>query len=237
MSSSPPHFSSLPSPSSSNSTVPYFILRASTTSAPSFPTRRPWEEVFALYSFTRPFSLNEAWERVRRNFTHFRVNYTMIDLFILFLSLLWHPISVIVFLVVLVAWCFLYFFRDVPVEVFHRTVDERVVVVSLSALTVVGLSLTGVSFNVYVAAMVGVAVCVVHAAFRSTEDLYAEENEGFCFGNCSCISCRVNYSFGQSICSMKKEEAWSTKNEDVMIHYYNDKNRPQEHAIGSYTLH
>ncbi|KAE9621918.1 hypothetical protein Lalb_Chr01g0019841 [Lupinus albus] len=27
--------------------------------------------------------------------------------------------------------------------------------------------------------MVGVAVCVVHAAFRSTEDLYVEENEAY----------------------------------------------------------
>ncbi|KAF1898210.1 hypothetical protein Lal_00032976 [Lupinus albus] len=179
MSSPAPHYSSLPSPSSSNTNAPYFISRAVTPSTRAFHTRRPWEEVFALRSFTRPYSLNEAWERVRRNFTHFRVNYTMIVLFILFLSLLWHPISIIVFLVVLVAWCFLYFFRDAPLEVFHRTVDGRVVEVALSALTVVGLCLTGVSLNVFVAAMVGVAVCVVHAAFRSTEDLYVEENEAY----------------------------------------------------------
>ncbi|KAK7245399.1 hypothetical protein RIF29_40241 [Crotalaria pallida] len=178
-SSATPHYSSLPSPPSSSSTAPYFISRAATTSSRAFPTRRPWEEVFALYSFTRPFSVNEAKERVRRNFNQFRVNYIMIVLFILFLSLLWHPVSIIVFLVVLVAWFFLYFFRDAPVEVFHRTVDDRAVATGLSVVTVVALVLTGVWVNVLVSVVVGVAVCVVHAAFRSTEDLYVEEHEAY----------------------------------------------------------
>lgn len=180
-SSSAPHYSSLPSPSSSNSTGPYFISsRANATPAHSvFVTRRPWEEVFALYSFTRPYTFGEATFRVRRNLNHFRVNYVMIILFVLFLSLLWHPVSIIVFLVALVAWFFLYFFREEPVVVFGRAFDDRVVAAALAAATVVALGFTGVWVNVFVSVLVGVVLVVLHAASRSTEDLYVEEHEAY----------------------------------------------------------
>lgn len=62
---------------------------------------------------------------------------------------------------------------------FHRTVDDRVVAAALSAVTVVGLVLTGVWLNVLVSVLVGVVVVVLHAAFRSTEDLYVEEHEAY----------------------------------------------------------
>ncbi|KAL5184543.1 PRA1 family protein F2 [Glycine soja] len=89
-----PHYGSLPSPSSSNSTT-YFVTCATTSTRSSFATHQPWEEVFTLYSFTHPYSIEEATMRVRRNLDHFRMNYSMMVLFVLFLSLLWHPFSII----------------------------------------------------------------------------------------------------------------------------------------------
>jgi len=174
-SSSPPHYSSLPS---SNSIPPNFISRA-TTPKPLSVTRRPWEEVFALYSFTRPYSLTEATSRVKRNINHFRVNYIILILFVLFLSLLWHPISIIVFLITLIAWFFLYFFRDEPIVLFGRVVDDRASAAVLAVATVVALGFTGVWVNVLVSVVVGVVVVVLHGAFRSTDDLYVDEHEGY----------------------------------------------------------
>ncbi|QCE06280.1 PRA1 family protein D-like [Vigna unguiculata] len=147
------------------------------TAPTGFSTRRPWEEFVALSSFTLPYSLGEATLRLRRNLGHFRVNYAMIALFVLFLSLLWQPISLIVFIAVFIAWFFLYFFRDGPVVVLHRTLDDRLVLATLAALTVAALVLTGVWLNVVSAVLVAAAVVALHAAFRNTDDLYMDELE------------------------------------------------------------
>ncbi|KHN32328.1 PRA1 family protein D [Glycine soja] len=140
-------------------------INPSRATAPSaFATRRPWEEFFALHSFTRPYTLGETTLRVKRNLGHFRVNYAMVVLLFVFLSLLWFPISLVVFLAVFAAWFFLYFFLRWPIVVLRRELDD-------------GLVLSGVWVNVVGSGIVGVGVVVLHAAFRSTEDLYVDELE------------------------------------------------------------
>ena len=64
-------------------------------------------------------------------------------------------------------------------ELFGRVVDDRALAAALAAVTVVAVGFTGVWLNVLVSVLVGVAVVVLHAVFRSTEDLYVDETDGY----------------------------------------------------------
>ncbi|EEF34984.1 PRA1 family protein F2 [Ricinus communis] len=171
------HYGAIPTSSSPGATTVNleYISRAKERIKEGLGTRRPWKMMFNIRSLNLLPNFQESLVRVRTNVSFFRMNYMIIILMILFLSLLWHPISLIVFIVMAFAWIFLYFLRDEPLVIFGRVIDDRVVMIVLGALTVVFLLLTHVTLNVLVSLLVGVVVVVIHAVVRKTDDLFLDE--------------------------------------------------------------
>ncbi|TYI05174.1 hypothetical protein ES332_A10G070100v1 [Gossypium tomentosum] len=138
--------------------------------------------MFNIHSLNFPRTFSEAISRFRANLAYFRMNYAIIVLLILFLSLLWHPISLIVLIIMMALWLFLYFLRDEPLAIFNRTIDDRVVLVVLGVSTFLFLLLTDGTSNILVSVLIGAVVVLVHASLRRTGDLYDEESTGLVSG-------------------------------------------------------
>ncbi|RVW51889.1 PRA1 family protein F2 [Vitis vinifera] len=149
-------YGTIPTSSAGDSPSLEFVSRAKERLRSGLATRRPWKEMFNIRSIGLPINFPDAVNRVKTNISFFRMNYVIIVLLILFLSLLWHPISLIVFIVMMAVWLFLYFLRDEPLVVFHRTIDDRVVLIVLLILTIVFLLLTHATLNILVSLLIGV---------------------------------------------------------------------------------
>ncbi|CAM8954296.1 unnamed protein product [Rhodiola kirilowii] len=109
-----------------------FVSRAKERIRSGLGTRRPWKVFLNFHELDLSLNFSGAFKRIKSNLSYFRMNYAIIVLMILFLSLLWHPISLMVLVAMLAVWLFLYFLRDDPLVVFRRTIDDRVVLVVLS---------------------------------------------------------------------------------------------------------
>ncbi|KAL6223836.1 hypothetical protein ACLB2K_002694 [Fragaria x ananassa] len=120
--------------------------------------------MFDFRSLTFPHCFNNELTRLRYNAAYFRMNYAIVVLLILFLSLLWHLISLIILIVMLAAWLFLYFLRDEPLVLFGSTVVKIVL-----------LFLTSATMNILVALLIAVVVVAVHAMLRKTKDLHVDK--------------------------------------------------------------
>ncbi|CDP13961.1 unnamed protein product [Coffea canephora] len=156
-----------------------FINRLSSSLRQGFSQRRPWSELLDRTAFSRPDNLSDAASRIRKNFNYFRVNYISLLAFVLALSLLSHPFSLLVLLALLASWCFLYLFRpsDQPLVVFGRTFSDRETLLILVVSTIVVAVLTSVGSLLISASLVGLAIVCAHGAFRIPEDLFLDDQE------------------------------------------------------------
>ncbi|KAI4306895.1 hypothetical protein L6164_030135 [Bauhinia variegata] len=156
-----------------------FISRISSSLRHSFSQRRPWSELIDRTSMSRPESLAEAYSRIRKNFSYFRVNYITLLALVLAISLISHPFSLLVLLGLLASWAFLYLFRpsDQPLILFGRNFSDRETLGILVVLTVFVVFLTSVGSLLISALMVGLAMVCAHGAFRIPEDLFLDDQE------------------------------------------------------------
>nr|XP_043636338.1 PRA1 family protein F3-like [Erigeron canadensis] len=153
-----------------------FLSRAKERITTGLGVQRSWKEMFNIHSINFPRAFSDATSRVKTNIGYFRMNYAIIVLAVLFLSLLWHPISLIVFIVLMAGWLFLYFLRDEPLVIFRYTIDDRVVLGVLAVFTIGLLLLTGATLNIIISVLVGIVVVLVHALLRKTDNLCLDED-------------------------------------------------------------
>ncbi|KAK7268903.1 hypothetical protein RIF29_21612 [Crotalaria pallida] len=143
-------------------------------------TRRPWLQFLSLTSLSLPSSLSDATTRLSYNFTFFLFNYTLIFFLVFLLTLLRHPLSLLLLLALFAAWYFLFLARDAdePLNLFNLVaLNDTAVVFALALVTVVALFVTNVWLNLVVAVLIWGVVVFLHGALRGTEDLVGDDNE------------------------------------------------------------
>uniref|UniRef100_A0A1J3HMK1 PRA1 family protein n=1 Tax=Noccaea caerulescens TaxID=107243 RepID=A0A1J3HMK1_NOCCA len=166
-----------PSSSSNNTTIGTLSARAKQTTQSMITTLRPWGELLDLAALSVPYKYDEAMAHLRHNLSYFRANYALAVLVIVFLGLIYHPVSMVAFIVVFIGWILLYFSRDAndPIVISEKVVDDRIVLCLLSLATILALVYTDVGENVLVSLIVGLLIVGAHAAFRTTDDLFLDE--------------------------------------------------------------
>ncbi|OAY85728.1 PRA1 family protein B4 [Ananas comosus] len=168
------------SSAASLSALRLFLGRAGEAARRALAHRRPWAELLDRSAFARPDSLSDAASRLRRNLAYFRVNYLALLGLSLASSLLAHPFSLLVLLLLASAWSFLYVFRPAdapPLVLLGRPFSHRETLAALSLLTLLVVFLTSVGSLIVYALMLGGALVCAHGAFRVPEDLFLDDQD------------------------------------------------------------
>ncbi|KAK7391745.1 hypothetical protein VNO78_20166 [Psophocarpus tetragonolobus] len=130
-------------------------------------TRRPWRVFLDVSGMNLPRSISEGSRRVAQNLTYFLLNYGLVLLVVFLLTLLRHPLSLFLFILLLAAWYFLYFSRD----------DLPLALIPLALLTLLALFATAAWLNLLLSAAIASVLVFFHSALRRTDDLVADDQE------------------------------------------------------------
>ncbi|KAJ6431525.1 hypothetical protein OIU84_018914 [Salix udensis] len=153
------------------------------TTKPLTSGRRPWSVFLDLTLLNFPSSIHDTTTRITQNFFHFSVNYSIILLIILSLSLLYHPLVLIALFITLIAWLSLYFSREEPLSVLGYQLSDWMVLVVLFVVDFLVVIWGGVFQNFVVGGGIGVVLMLLHAGLRSTDDLVADDIETSPYAN------------------------------------------------------
>lgn len=169
-----------PSPATAAEAGVAFFSRARAVAGAAAGRPRAWREVLDATAFSRPESCGEARARARRNLAYFRANYALAALVLVFLGLVYRPVSMLAFLALFAAWLGLYFGRgdgEPPLACMGREVDDRVVLAALSVATVLAVALSRAGLNLLVSLVLAAAAIGAHAAFRM--NVYLDERDAY----------------------------------------------------------
>ncbi|XP_010480106.1 PREDICTED: PRA1 family protein G1-like [Camelina sativa] len=144
----------------------------------SVSSYRPWwSEFLALGYIDRPVSFSSAVSRVKLNLRHFSVNYFLLTAASVTLFLIGDPTSLLTVASFAIMWLLLYFYRDHPLVLCGRHINDRVIALGL----ILG-SLSALWFaNCLQSLVLGIAasflLCLVHAVVRNSDDLFVQEKD------------------------------------------------------------
>lgn len=152
-----------------------FLARISEGTRQALSQRKPWMELVDRTAFARPDSVSDATSRIRKNWGYFRVNYALLLTAVVTFSLISNPMSLLMLLFLLGAWTYMYLIRTAPFAIVGRTFSERELLALMGVFTIIIVFLTSVGSILISAAMIGLAIICVHAAFRVPDDLFLDE--------------------------------------------------------------
>jgi hypothetical protein len=139
--------------------------------------KRPWAELADRSQMAKPESFSEAITRARKNWFYFRINYSLVLVGVVALSLIFNPGALFFLLALLAGWVYLYLIRSEPLVVYGRTFSEREVLLGMSLFTVAMIFMTSVGSILITALMIGGVLCFAHGAYRVPDDLFLDEQE------------------------------------------------------------
>ncbi|EOA17904.1 hypothetical protein CARUB_v10006313mg [Capsella rubella] len=140
-------------------------------------SQRPWLELVQCSAFSLHVSFSVATERMKTNIMIFRTNYIVIFIVSIFISMLWQPVHLSVFFILIVAWIYVYSRDNEPWVIFGNVIDDSNLVLVLLVLTIGIFLLTDVSRGIMTGVLAGLPVVLAHGMCRNTETLFVLEDD------------------------------------------------------------
>ncbi|CAH2077571.1 unnamed protein product [Thlaspi arvense] len=170
-------YGTIPSSQANASSSLGLLGRAKELISSGVSSQRPWLELVQCSAFSLPISFSVATERIKTNIVIFRTNYIVIFIVTIFISLLWQPVHLSVFFILILAWLYVYSRDNEPLVLFGSVIDDSALVLILLVLTIGTFLLTDVSRSIMIGALACLPVVLVHGMCRNTEALFVLEDD------------------------------------------------------------